>query len=189
MNPGAIKFFDVSNGGAETATDGCAKGYAPVDNGDGTYVVKENQIFEFHLVDKDGNAHWLSPLRSNDPAAVLSPAKVWYDSLQGTYDFTLKVLGDFEVDETLVLDFPMTIDLGGHTLSASDAIQSAPVFRVLADVTVKNGTVDGRGGENCYAFIVGNGTTEGNLTIVDGNYYGDVSVASVTNGLLTVEGG
>lgn len=34
-----VKFFDASNGSAESDVNGCAKGYESIDNGDGTYTV------------------------------------------------------------------------------------------------------------------------------------------------------
>jgi len=167
----------------------CAKGYIPADNGDGTWTVVPNQIFEMHLVDANGDAHWLSPMRSNDLNSLIEKSKVWYESLQGTYSFTLKVLESYELDETVLATFPMTIDLCGNTLTVAETMNATPAIRVLSDVTVKNGTVDATAGTSTYAFIVGNSTTAGTLTIVDGTYKGRVSVASVTKGTLTIEGG
>jgi len=102
---------------------------------------------------------------------------------------TITLIGNVVRASTLVVDKNVTIDLNGKTVSAAATVNGAPVIRVLADVTVKNGKVDGRDGASCYAFIVGNAETAGKLTIVDGNYYGDVTVASVTKGELNVQGG
>ena len=83
----------------------------------------------------------------------------------------------------------------GARVNAASSIQNAPVFRVLADVTVTNGIVDGRGpvsgegGINCYAFIVGNSEIAGTLTITGGTYRGVTSAISITNGTANIKGG
>ena len=88
---------------------------------------------------------------------------------------------------SIVIEEDMVIDLNGHTVKAVG--DADPLFRIQADdVTVKNGIVDARNGE-AYAFIVGTFEKAANLTIESGTYYGETSVASVTNGILTVNGG
>jgi len=169
--------------------DGCGEGYKAEANSDGTYGVIPHMIFELHLTDANGDAHWLSPMTSNSIHDILEKGKIWYDSLQGTYDFTLKILEDCTVKETVMVDFPVTVDLGGHTISAANTLQNAPVLRVLSDVTVTNGTVDGTTGINSYAFIVGSHDTAGTLYIADGTYKGITSAISVTNGTANLSGG
>ena len=169
--------------------DGCGEGYKAEANSDGTYGVIPHMIFELHLTDANGDAHWLSPMTGNSIHDILEKGKIWYDSLQGTYDFTLKILEDCTVRETVMVDFPVTVDLGGHTISAANTLQNAPVLRVLSDVTVTNGTVDGTTGINSYAFIVGSHDTAGTLYIADGTYKGITSAISVTNGTANLSGG
>ena len=192
MNPEEAHFFQQTADNklvmGETY-NAVAKGYKATDNGNNSWTVEPNMIFEMHLVDANGEAHWLSPMRSNDLNSIIESSKVWYESLQGTYSFTLKVLEDYEVDETVLATFPMTIDLCGNTLTAAETLSSTPVIRVLSNVTVKNGTVDGTAGESSYAFIVGNSETAGTLNIADGTYKGDTSAISITNGNVNISGG
>ncbi len=93
------------------------------------------------------------------------------------------------VFQTIVLDEDGTLDLKGARVNADVSIRNAPVFRVLADVTVTNGIVDGGSGINCYAFIVGNNDTAGALNIADGTYRGVTSAISITNGVANISGG
>lgn len=97
------------------------------------------------------------------------------------------LLKDIAVSETVVLENAV-LNLNGFTVSAN-GIKNAPVFRVLGDATVTNGTVDGTTGINCYAFIVGNSTTAGTLNIADGTYKGVTSVISITKGTANISGG
>ena len=101
---------------------------------------------------------------------------------------TITVLAGSSLDETVVIDKDVTLDLGGYAVYANNAAVD-PAFRIQADVTVKNGTVDARN-DAAYAFILGkpDGTT-GNLTIESGTYYGETSAVSVTKGTLTINGG
>jgi len=94
-----------------------------------------------------------------------------------------------EVNGSAIIDKDITLDLNGQTVYSYKALESKPAIRVLANVTVKNGTVDGTQGTSSYAFIVGNGDKAGNLTIESGTYKGDVSAISVTKGTLNIEGG
>ena len=101
------------------------------------------------------------------------------------------------VYQTVVIDEDMEVDLGGVRVNAANTIKNAPVFRILADVIFTNGDgivdargpVVGEGGINCYAFIVGNSTTRGTLTIKGGIYRGVTSAISITNGVVNIEGG
>ncbi|MBQ7045748.1 MAG: hypothetical protein IJN65_04570 [Clostridia bacterium] len=107
----------------------------------------------------------------------------FYD-LQQAVDYakegaTVELVADVELDATVVISNDIVLDLGGYTVSAKDGATFVPMFRVLADVTVTNGTIDGRAA-GAYAFIVGSSSAEGTLTIVDGTFYGDTSAVSVT---------
>ena len=108
------------------------------------------------------------------------------------------LLDNIAVYNTIVIDKDIVLDLNEKTISVASTatyalrattLTNAPVIRVLAKVTVKNGTVDGGDGINSYAFIVGNSTTAGELTIESGSYIGITSVVSVTNGVAYIKGG
>jgi len=184
FDPAQVKFFDTANGSKETTTNGCAKGYAPVESVDGQWTVEPAMIFKLHLTDPVTDEPATIPyLESNDLADIVVKGKLFYANY---YEMTLEVEDDFEIDDPVVIDYPMTIDLGGHTLTST----ATPVFRITngADVTVKNGAIENTAS---YCFILGasDGSSAGNLTIESGTYHGSTSVASVTKGTLTIEGG
>ena len=200
MNPAEIKYFQQTADNklvmGET-TDGCAKGYKAVDNGDGTWTVEPNMIFEFHLTDANGEAHWLSPMRSNDINSLIKTCKVWYESLQGTYDFTLKILESYELDEPVQANFPMTIDLGKITLSsAGDAIivTDGATVTIEGEGAVKGGTsgvgswtaVWANGGD----VVINGGTYSvgGDSTTTDTTHQNDV-IYTKNGGTATINGG
>ena len=105
---------------------------------------------------------------------------------------TVTIVNDNTMTATVVVEKNLTIDLNNYTVSYSSTAAS-PAIRVLADVTVKNGTIKTTNAEgNNYCFIVGQGEKAGKLTIESGLYdasLGGTSVASVTNGELNIEGG
>ncbi|MBR3610569.1 MAG: right-handed parallel beta-helix repeat-containing protein [Oscillospiraceae bacterium] len=152
------KFNPADNAAEGAGTNFVPKGYKATQEGD-NYTVAANMIFEIRLTDANGEAHWLSPLRSNDPNSILETGKVWYDSLQGTYDFTLVFLEDYELDETVVVNFPLTIDGAGKTLTG--------MIENRAELTIKNVTVDG----GDLAAI----DNYGKLTVESGTYSGAMS--------------
>ena len=119
---------------------------------------------------------------------LLNTNKVWYESLQGQYQFTLKLLCDVKLDDAAVINFPLTIDLNGHTITGVNSIY--PVFRIQDDAKV---TVIGNGKikNDDYIFVLGasDGSSAGYLTIENGTYLGNITVASVTKGTLTINGG
>lgn len=149
-----------------------------------------------------GSTLWNEKMSVEDRAEVyVAEAQVWpifvaqigdnqYSSIKAAVDAakdgdTITLLTNVESDETVLVDKDVTIDLNGKTVTST----AVPAFlRVLADVTVKNGTVRN---DTHYAFIVGSsdGTVDGTLTIESGSYYGTTSVASVTKGALYVKGG
>jgi hypothetical protein len=153
----------------------------------GTYTTTHT-IWEMHLTDANGDAHWLSPMTSDTLSSILSISKVWYDSLQGGYSFTLKLLNDVKVNETGIVNFPLTIDLNGYTVTGMNIY---PVIRVQEGATV---TVTGNGSivnATDYVFVLGSSdqTSAGYLTIENGTFVGQTTVASVTKGILSVNGG
>ena len=142
-------------------------------------------IVKLHLTDPTtGEPATIPYLESNSVSEVVKTGKAFYADY---YVMTLELQDDVVIDETIVIDYPMTIDLNSYTLTSTDGIN--PAIRIVdgADVTVKNGSIDASG----YAFILGasDGSSAGNLTIESGSYKGRITVASVTKGTLTVEGG
>ena len=95
------------------------------------------------------------------------------------------VLKAHEITKTAVVEKDMTIDFNNKAITGN----VYPVVRVQnnANVTVENGNIN----NNDYVFVLGaaDGSSAGNLTIVDGEYAGTVTVASVTKGTLAIEGG
>ena len=96
------------------------------------------------------------------------------------------LVSDVTVYETLAITKNVTLDLAGYTVSGYNVY---PVIRVQggANVTVKNGTVK----NTDYVFVLGasDGSSAGYLTIESGTYIGTTTVASVTMGTLTINGG
>ena len=119
------------------------------------------------------------PQRNGNVKYYASIEKAAADSPKGTTITALKT--------TILYDG--VVDLNGCIIKADKAINGAPIFRVLGDVTITNGTVNGTTGINSYAFIVGNDKTAGKLTIADGTYKGITSVISITNGEAYISGG
>ena len=97
------------------------------------------------------------------------------------------------VYKTVVITTDGTVDLKGARVNAGATLHGTPVFRILADVTFKNGIVDGygagSGSTDCYAFIVGNSETAGTLTIDSGTYRGITSAISITQGVVNIKDG
>jgi len=154
----------------------------------GTYSITKH-VYNLYFRDPatGEQVQGVGPLQGNDPASLVATGKLFYADY---YKMELEVLSNAKIDETIVIDYPMTVNLNGKTISATGALQSTPVFRILSDVTITgNGTVDGTAGTSCYAFIVGNSTTEGKLTIADGTYKGDVTAVSITKGTANIKDG
>jgi len=91
--------------------------------------------------------------------------------------------------ESYVINANVTLDLNGKTISADSALSSKPVLRILSNVTIKGGTVDGTSGINSYAIIVGQGETSGNLIVENGTYKGITTAISISNGTATLKNG
>ncbi len=104
----------------------------------------------------------------------------------------ITVIASHKVDTPITVDIDAVIDLNGMTITgAADSAGTMvyPVIRIVngASVTVKNGEITSED----YIFVLGaaDGSSAGYLTIESGKYHGNVSVASVTKGRLTVLGG
>ena len=113
-----------------------------------------------------------------------------YDTLQ---EAAAKAAGDntvtgIKIIKPIVISEDTTIDLKGLTF---EAVENAfPAIRIIngATLTISNGTINNPTG---YVFILGasDGSSVGNLVINSGTYKGLTTVASVTKGTLTVNGG
>lgn len=106
---------------------------------------------------------------------------------------TVTLLSDVTIESQIEITKNITLDFNNKEVTTTGALTAA--FRILADVTVKNGNMDTTEGEN-YCFIVGSFTdkdtlegTSGKLTIENGTYKADCSVVSVTLGTATIKGG
>lgn len=70
----------------------------------------------------------------------------------------ITLLKDVESDQSIVLTSDVIFDLGGHTLSSSytgsDALGAITIQNDSIDVTIQNGTIDLRGGEDLTGIFV-----------------------------------
>ena len=114
--------------------------------------------------------------------ATLADAVNPHDDL---VDNLVTVLKAHETTVPAVVERDMTIDFASLAITGN----VYPVVRIQndANVTVKNGNIT----NNDYVFVLGasDGSSAGNLTIESGVYTGTTTVASVTKGLLTINGG
>ncbi|MBQ3595626.1 MAG: right-handed parallel beta-helix repeat-containing protein [Bacteroidales bacterium] len=114
--------------------------------------------------------------------ATLADAVNPHDDL---VDNLVTVLKAHETTVPAIVERDMTIDFASLAITGN----VYPVVRIQndANVTVKNGNIT----NNDYVFVLGasDGSSAGNLTIESGVYTGTTTVASVTKGLLTINGG
>ncbi|MBP3653967.1 MAG: hypothetical protein J6J04_00850, partial [Oscillospiraceae bacterium] len=137
----------------------------------------------YQYITDDANSEWVV---YPDAAYVAQIGEVKYE------DF-FEALEAAEEGDTITLLQPIVlkedkeVDLKGLTVDCVEDVY--PAFRIQneANVTFQNGTVT----NSDYVFVLGasDGSSAGNLTIKDGNYKGETTVASVTKGTLTIEGG
>ena len=105
-------------------------------------------------------------------------------------DDTVTLLADIEQNSQLTIDKSITLDLNGKTIKNTETIWSDDANSILsiesgAKVTITgNGTIDAMEND-CYTINVVNG----DLTIENGTFYGNVSVVQVEKGRLSVKGG
>jgi len=124
----------------------------------------------------------------NKESYVASVGEVYYTDFANA--LAAAMAGDVK---TIVLHAPMvitedtTLDLTGLTLDGNGIL---PAIRIQngASVIVKGGNFIN---ETSYLFILGasDGSSKGNLTIEDGSFEAQTTIASVTKGTLTIEGG
>ena len=99
---------------------------------------------------------------------------------------TVKVLANHRIHTPIVVDVSLVLDLDGKNITGN----CYPVLRIQGGATVTL-TGDGYIRNSDYVFVLGasDGTSAGNLIIENGSYRGVITVASVTKGKLTVNGG
>ena len=167
-----IKAGTFSN---EIMKDWCHKDYVPTQNTDATWTVREG----------------------NFVAEVKDQVKARYETIaeaivraNGEEDAqTITVLADNTTSTPAVVTNNLTLNLNGKAITAVGDIY--PVFRIQEEAEV---TVTGKGSitnATDYVFVLGSSDKEtaGYLTIENGTFLGETTVASVTKGLLTITGG
>lgn len=145
-------------------------GYVSTKNADGTYGVKEGTY-----VAAIGEKKYATLAEAVDAAK------------NGD---TITLIADVEQNTMLVIKKDITLDLAGKKIFNttdiwSDANGSYELLSIEAKVTITgNGTIDAKEND-CYTINVKNG----DLTIENGTFYGNVSVVQVEAGMLTINGG
>ena len=166
----SAKMVAVSGGtfSSAVASDLCAEGYAPVANDDGTYSVG---------------------------APVAQIGGTVYTTLQAAIDAaqagdTVQLLTDVEQNTQLTIGKSITLDLNGKTIKNTVDIWGKNANAILsitngAKVTITgNGTITAKEND-CYTINV----VDGDLTIENGTFVGNISVVQVQKGSLTINGG
>ena len=168
----SAKKVAVSGGtfSSAVASDLCAEGYAPTANADGTYSVG---------------------------APVAQIGGKTYASLQAAIDAaqdgeTVTLLGDVEQNSQLAIGKSIALDLNGKTIKNTEDIwkddgSSVAILSIKggAAVTITgNGTITAKEND-CYTINV----VDGDLTIENGTFVGNISVVQVQKGSLTINGG
>lgn len=166
----SAKTVTVSGGTFSSAVsaDLCAEGYAPVANADGTYSVG---------------------------APVAQIGGTVYTTLQAAIDAaqdgdTVQLLTDVKQNSQLAIDKSITLDLNGKTIKNTVDIWGDNANAILS---IKNGTkvtITGNGTitakeNDCYTINV----VDGDLTIENGTFVGNISVVQVQKGSLAINGG
>ena len=148
----------------------CSDGFIPKSNGDGTYGVKEG--------------YYVAQVDSKKYETLAEAIRL---SAKGK---TITLLTDVEQNTQLTIDKNITLDLNGKTIKNTQDIWGDNANAILsitngAKVTITgNGTIDAKEND-CYTINV----VKGDLTIENGTFYGNVSVAQVQEGTLSVKGG
>ena len=151
------------------------------DNGDGTWTIVESVAYVVERAKSTG------AYDRNVGYATLAEA---VNQLGNSVDNTVTVIKSHELAETVIVNKDVNIDFATGVELTTKAYPTA--FRIIegADVTVVNAnikTVEG----GLYNFILGasDSSSEGNLTIKNGTFVANTTVASVTKGNLVIEGG
>ena len=163
----------VSGGTFSSAVDAdlCKTGYAPTVNEDGTCTVTKVKVAEVNSTQYD------------TLEAAIAAAK------DGN---TVKLLADVEQNARLVIDKSITLDLNGKKICNTRDIwnESNALIGIGTDETRVQVTITGSGTiaakeNDCYTIDVKNG----DLTIENGEFIGNVSAVQVQTGTLTINGG
>ena len=165
---------DYSHSPEGEGTSYLAPGYAPVNNGDGTYGVA---------------------------AAVARIGSSAYASVQAAINAaqegdTVQLLADDVVDDTVIVQDKgaITLDLNGKTISNTKEIRNEDVnnwslisVRGNSDLTITgNGAVDALANDS-YAIDLQDAASK--CTIESGTFTGNISAAYIMEGALTINGG
>lgn len=164
--------FEVSGGTFNKSIPDyyCADGFIPTKNAGGTYGVKEGQY-----VAKVGSKKYETLA---DAIRLAAKGK------------TITLLANVEQNAQLTIDKSITLDLNGKTIKNTADIWGDNANAILS---IKNGakvTITGNGTiaakeNDCYTINVVNG----DLTIENGTFVGNISVVQVQKGSLTINGG
>ena len=163
----------VSGGTFSSAVDAdlCKTGYAPTVNEDGTCIVTKVKVAEVNSTQYDTLEAAIAAAKTGD---------------------TVKLLADVEQNARLVIDKSITLDLNGKKICNTRAIwdESNALIGIGTDETRVQVTITGSGTiaakeNDCYTIDVKNG----DLTIENGEFIGNVSAVQVQTGTLTITGG
>ena len=162
----------ISGGTFSSAVDKslCAEGFIPTKNADGTYGVKEGQ--------------YVAQIGSKKYETLADAIRL---AAKGK---TITLLADVEQNTQLTIDKSITLNLNGKTIKNTVDIWGDNTNAILS---IKNGakvTITGNGTiaakeNDCYTINVVNG----DLTIENGTFVGNISVVQVQTGSLTINGG
>ena len=164
--------FEVSDGTFNKSIPDyyCADGFIPTKNAGGTYGVKEGQY-----VAKVGSKKY----------ETLAEAVAAAQDGQ-----TVRLMADVEQNTQLTIDKSITLDLNGKTIKNTMDIWGDNANAILSIKNGANVTITGNGTiaakeNDCYTINVVNG----DLTIENGTFVGNISVVQVQKGSLTINGG
>lgn len=163
----------ISGGTFSSAVDAdlCETGYAPTVNEDGTCTVTKVKVAEVNGTQYDTLEAAIAAAENGN---------------------TVKLLADVEQNARLVIDKSITLDLNGKKICNTRDIwnESNALIGIGTDETRVQVTITGSGTiaakeNDCYTIDVKNG----DLTIENGEFIGNVSAVQVQTGTLTINGG
>ena len=181
------KYAPASGSDVNETTNAMRELVNAIEAGNNTFASTAENTVEFDIYDIAADA-----VEIPDPFYAAEVNGVKYSTLAEAIAAAVEgdvvtLIESVEVTGTIVVDKNITLDLGGKTITNVGGTANH-TFRVAANMTVKNGTIDNT--EGGYCFIVGYNTpVAGNLTIESGSYYGNTSVVSVTYGSVVINGG
>ena len=174
VGKGTSDNFEVSGGtfNMKISEEYCAAGFIPTKNADGTYGVKVGSY-----VAEVGSTKYETLA---DAVRLAAKGK------------TITLLADVEQNSQLTINKNIILDLNGKTIKNTADIwnndgSTVAILSIEAGskVTITgNGTIDAKA-DDCYTINV----VDGDLTIENGTFYGNVSVVQVVKGSLSVKGG